>query len=546
LKLDCLLRFPVVLILSSLTACGGGGEAIDLAETCSLGANPAITVQGEITFDRIALLNSGALDFNNISQQPAKNIIVEAVCGSETISALTDDNGQYILSIPSGTKGIFVRAKAQMIKIGIPSWQVTVTDDSQAGELVFALDSRRFNVNATAVTKNLHAPSGFDGVGYSATSVRSAAPFAILDTIYKSMQLVLSAQPNAVFPALDVKWSPTNEDGSYYSNYQINVLGSTIDTDEFDEHVIAHEWGHYFQDAFSRDNSVGGFHVPGDILDIRVAFSEGFGNAFSAMVTGDPVYKDSQDMTSGFSIDVETNSCANKGWYSECSVQSVLYDFFDDINEANDVFSLGFDGIHEAMTSNIPVSNSLTSLFSFINPFKNLSTVASGDVDALLAVQLIGSITDDFATGVSSGAYITGTTDVLPLYDTRAFPLTNICSTGDNASDNFDLDYVYGLGVSRFIRFTAPSTGNFEFTASWTSGLSTSDPDMNLYRNGAMLGYGKSIVNKSETFSAGLTAGNEYVLEVLEYTYIDRDIIYDRSATGAINKTCFTVSRTQI
>lgn len=542
MKLDCLLRFPGVLILSSLTACGGG--ATDLAETCSLGVNPATTVQGAITFDRIALLNSGALDFNNISQQPAKNIIVEAVCGSETISALTDDNGQYILSIPSGTKGIFVRAKAQMIKTGIPSWQVTVTDDSQAGELVFALDSSRFNVNATAVTKNLHAPSGFDGVGYSVTSVRSAAPFAILDTINKSMQLVLSANANTVFPALDVKWSPLSTNGTFYVNNQISVLGHTSDTDEFDEHVIAHEWGHYYQDAFSRDDSIGGVHSIGDILDIRVAFSEGFGNAFSAMVTGDPVYKDSQAITSpyGLSFNIESNTCTNKGWYNECSVQSVLYDFFDDINEANDVFSLGFDEIHQVMTSNIPISSSLTSLFSFINPFKNLTALVSADVDTLLAGQSIDSITDDFGSGVSRGSYVIDTTDILPIYDTRVFPVTDVCAT----ADNIRFAGVNGLGAFRFIRFTAPSTGNFEFTASWTSGLSTSDPDIYLYRNGAMLGYGKSIVNKSETFSAGLTAGNEYVLEVLEYTYVHPDIPYNPDAVGAINKTCFTVNRTQI
>ena len=543
MKLDCLLRFPGVLILSSLTACGGGG-ATDLAETCLLGVNPATTVQGAITFDRIALLNSGALDFNNISQQPAKNIIVEAVCGSETISALTDDNGQYILSIPSGTKGIFIRAKAQMIKTGIPSWQVTVTDASQAGELVFALDSGRFNVNATAVTKNLHAPSGFDGVGYSVTSVRSAAPFAILDTINKSMQLVLSANTNTVFPALDVKWSPLSTNGTFYVNNQISVLGHTSDTDEFDEHVIAHEWGHYYQDAFSRDDSIGGVHSIGDILDIRVAFSEGFGNAFSAMVTGDPVYKDSQAITSpyGLSFNIESNTCTNKGWYNECSVQSVLYDFFDDINEANDVFSLGFDEIHQVMTSNIPISNSLTSLFSFINSFKKLSAVVSADVDTLLAEQSIDSITDDFGSGVSSGSYVIDTTDILPIYDTRAFPLTDVCPT----ADNIRFTGVNGLGAFRFIRFTAASSGLFRFEAVRTGGITASDPDMVLYQGGTRVAFGSSIVNNTENFNANLVVGKQYVLEVLEYTYVHPDVPYNPDAVGAVNNTCFTVNRTQI
>jgi hypothetical protein len=554
LKFYDLKKLPAVFIFTSLLSCGGGGgggggggsDPVTPVASCTLGTGASLNVSGAITFERIALLDSGALDFSSVTSQsasPAKAIRVEAVCNSVIAVVTTDDNGLYTLAVPSGTQGVFIRAKAQMIKSGAPSWDVEVRDASQISSLVFALDSSPFNLDGLDVTKNLLAAAGNIGSTYPVNAVRAAAPFAILDSIYKSMQLVLSVEPNAIFPALDVKWSSDNQDGTYYSNNQISVLGSTVDTDEFDEHVIVHEWGHYFQDAFSRDNSFGGSHAAGDILDIRVAFSEGFGNAFSAMVTGDPVYKDSQGTASGFTIDVESNDCINEGWregwYSECSVQSVLYDFFDASND--DTFSLGFDEIYDVMTSNMPTSNALTSLFSFINPFKNLASVVSADVDALLAVQSIDSISDDYATGVSAGMY-TGVTDVLPLYDTRAFSLTDVCSTGDNISA---VD-VYGLGVSRFIRFTAPSTGSFRFTSSWTSGLSASDPDMYLYSNGTLVGSAVTTINKSETFITSLVAGNEYILEVLEYTYVDSQIPYNRSAAGAINETCFTVSRTPI
>ena len=41
----------------------------------------------------------------------------------------------------------------------------------------------------------------------------------------------------------------------------IYVLGKeNVDTDEYDASVIAHEWGHYYQSAFSRDDSPGGSH----------------------------------------------------------------------------------------------------------------------------------------------------------------------------------------------------------------------------------------------------------------------------------------------
>ena len=45
------------------------------------------------------------------------------------------------------------------------------------------------------------------GPGSAYTATRSAAPFAILDTVYDAVQLVLTATPSAVFPALRLHWS---------------------------------------------------------------------------------------------------------------------------------------------------------------------------------------------------------------------------------------------------------------------------------------------------------------------------------------------------
>lgn len=41
----------------------------------------------------------------------------------------------------------------------------------------------------------------------------------------------------------------------------------------------------------------GGAHAVGDKLDPRVAFSEGFGYAFAAMVLGDPLVRDAYGST---------------------------------------------------------------------------------------------------------------------------------------------------------------------------------------------------------------------------------------------------------
>ena len=75
------------------------------------------------------------------------------------------------------------------------------------------------------------------------------------------------------FAPLDAFWSINNAVSSKFdvdsgemptSFYSSNldslfILGDVLsDTDEFDDHIIVHEWGHYFEDNFGRSDSVGG------------------------------------------------------------------------------------------------------------------------------------------------------------------------------------------------------------------------------------------------------------------------------------------------
>src|SRR5206468_12451246 len=72
------------------------------------------------------------------------------------------------------------------------------------------------------------------------------------------------------------------------------VLGDrNTDSDEFDDSVLLHEYAHMLAAKFSRDDSPGGVHSTGDVLDPRVAWSEGFANFFSSAARNNPVYRDS-------------------------------------------------------------------------------------------------------------------------------------------------------------------------------------------------------------------------------------------------------------
>ncbi|MFO0866140.1 MAG: hypothetical protein U0744_16080 [Gemmataceae bacterium] len=67
----------------------------------------------------------------------------------------------------------------------------------------------------------------------------------------------------------------------------------SVDSDEFDDFVILHEYGHFVASVFSSIQDSPGFnHHPGCKLDPRVAWSEGWATFFTSAVLNDPRYVD--------------------------------------------------------------------------------------------------------------------------------------------------------------------------------------------------------------------------------------------------------------
>src|SRR5690606_14050376 len=92
-------------------------------------------------------------------------------------------------------------------RTGTPAWSYRVVDNT-AADALFVLDGPRLSLAGADQTLNLHAPSGWDGAAYS--DPRSAAPFAILDTVRDAADFVLQSAPDTVFPPLILHWSPNN------------------------------------------------------------------------------------------------------------------------------------------------------------------------------------------------------------------------------------------------------------------------------------------------------------------------------------------------
>jgi hypothetical protein len=542
-----------------LSACGGGGGG------GGGGPPPAsVTISGQITFDRIpfdAVIANGLNPAGTV-QAPARQVTVQAIAaagGSVLATATTDTSGNYSLSVPSNTN-LFIRARAEMIKTGAaPTWNFSVRNNTSAGanDALYVLDGATFSSGATNRMHNLNAPSGF--VGNSYANERAAASFAILDSVFRAKELVLTASPNAAFPELRLFWSEENranvqgfcpDDGDIgTSSYVLrgpppldvddcgqpfadgiyilgDFAGGAGDTDEFDQSVIAHEFGHYLEDRFGRSDSLGGEHGNDVPLDPRVAFGEGFGNAFSGMALGDPVYRDSQQgVQAAFGIDMETDDAGagvTEGWFSELSVGEILWDLFDPANEAGDTAALGFAPLFGVMTGAQIDTEALTSIFTFAEGLRDAQPASLQAIDDLLEGEGIFG-TDDFGAGESNAA---GDAAVLPLYKTvtlNAPPMT-VCSrspVGDVSTNK--------LGNRVFLRFdnNAARLVTIQVDGA-TNGSGTTfatDPDVFVLRQGALVQAGLSSppgprphsTAGSETVAQFLLAAGTVIIEVYDF-----------------------------
>lgn len=369
------------------------------------------------------------------------------------------------------------------------------------------------------------ATSGWDGSSYSGT--RAAAPFAIADTIYETQQVYLDAQADAVFSPMQLRWSPDNitSSGSLASGeigttfYDLNdqaiyVLGfANNDTDEYDASVIAHEWWHFVEDVLLRSDNLGGPHTAGDRLDMRVAFSEGAANAWSATALGSPIYIDTggSGQNQGFNFSLESNNGANPGWYSEASAQSIFYDLLDSGATDDDSLSLAPSTLINALATDYKQSPAFASIYTFVAALKNQAGVNAFEIDQLVGAQAIETAgIDAFGSTETNSA---GSGNVLPIYTT----LTVDAATAQNVCSINTFGNVNKLSNFRFLRFSIVNTADYVITASRTSGPLNADPDFSVFLNGELIVRASVGSNTSEQATVRLSPG-EYVMDLVEFS----------------------------
>ena len=564
----------VLALALALTACGGSesfsgnGSAPEQKDT--------VAVTGNLSYEFVPPNPvCRGLDFASTVPKPIRGAtvqLIDAATSAVLATTQSEASGDYSFANIDADTVVRLRIRAELKKTtGTSRWDVEVRDNydlsanppALGSRPLYVVESDDFDTGLEGVAgKNMTAQTGWDGASYAGD--RSAAPFSILDSIYTAMTFIEAVDPNVFFPPLDAFWSVNNTSattsvngtdngelgGSFYSvgADRLFLVGeAATDTDEFDDHVIVHEWGHYFEDNLSRADSIGGPHSIGSLLDPRLAFGEGWATALAGMALGDQLYCDTGPADSDFSrlaLGAESGSYDASGWYDEVSVLRFIYDLFDTEDEGGDPGSIGFAAIYAVITGPQVSTDAFTTIFSFAAELRQTLDPAG---QALLDAQLIREdMTPGFDIwGVGEANTAGGAADVTPIYTdlTADGSIVPICvnSQFDNGRDGNKLT------ENRFLRITVPLTDEYDVTMATTTPTPAtpapgdrdqSDPDIYLFQGPQFIDQGISADENIETFRTPvLQAGETYIAAVEDQRFDD-----ELTPSSYPERICFDVS----
>jgi len=468
------LYFLILTIYLLLNGCGSDAAKVHVA--------------GVVTYTFVPVTHGG-LDYQASEERPIRGAVVQVVDVSQKkiiSQGTTDERGHYSLQAEENTT-VFVRVRAEL---GNPEDPNTRVVDNTKGDSIYLVEFPVEVVKDPILDVSFNATTTFNENRDEFNRNRNGAPFAILDTIYTSQQKIKSVDSAVDFPFLSVNWSINNNTNagtlaegdigtSFYSDGELYILGAADnDTDEYDAHVIAHEWAHYFEDKLSRADSIGGRHGEEDILDATVAFSEGFGNAWAGMMLDEPLYYDTAELnqaTVALELNLEKDSVSDTlfgtfgngdhdllfdGFYSESSVHEILFDLYDGegVNTDSDGVQVAFKDIYGALVGQQKETPAFTTIFSFIAGLKaGMNGLKATQVDRLAEGENI-RVADAFGSSNTVSLY-----QLISPDSTKSPGETLGFFNNDSESDSLDSNRLYNR---QFFRFNISATGCYRVTIS--------------------------------------------------------------------------------
>lgn len=171
------------------------------------------------------------------------------------------------------------------------------------------------------------------------------APFHIVNTIRKAAEVWMAGKPDfdCKPPKVKVVWKDDSYSGGTRCGKDTMYIQSIkTDTDEWDQTVIWHEYGHFLMSNFAEQpKGAGGSHNAIGVYNKGLAYSEGWATYFGQYVDGTPNYRDS-NASGGIYNEIETPNpdVPNEG--NEYANAATLWDITDTVNESHDKLSESF------------------------------------------------------------------------------------------------------------------------------------------------------------------------------------------------------------
>jgi uncharacterized protein YfaP (DUF2135 family) len=318
---------------------GGAGSGVTVA---TFTRTPSYRVSGTAMYEDFAPTNTGLS--TSSTMLPIRFAQVDVCRASDDAVLATgalDQDGAYDLTFQNtGAPGYYVRVSTQQDSDALKE---TVIDN---GNNVYQAKSDVINETVTPEETDLEVDA--------MASDNTGPAFNIFDCGVTGNLTVLAATGQNM-PMLTWLWTKGSAGTcsgavSCYSsaNDTISVLSTASDSDEYDDTVLLHEYGHFFQAKLSKDNSPGGFHSLSQRVAPTLAWSEGSASFFACYAAGSPVYIDTNSTGVGVRFSVETQDKSvpvgtstgdQNGNLSEEVVSAVLWDLADAANETGDTIT---------------------------------------------------------------------------------------------------------------------------------------------------------------------------------------------------------------
>lgn len=312
-------------------------------------AEPPVAVASPLSLNTAAFRISGTLkytdrlygnssDYTGTAPTPIRRALVEIrdrqSSGYRTLGTTrTDETGSFFYDI-SSNKDTDGTGLDVYLHVSTDSAEAKVTD--LAGNTYFYESATQTNW-----------PGGALALGTITVAQADSGPWNIFDTLVRGYDFARAQGVAASqIPQVQAQWAVGNLDGTYYDpNIRtIMLLGGSSDSDDFDDPVIMHEYGHFMEDTLGYSKNPGGSHSWTSRVSPALAWSEGWATFFSSAVRNSQYYFDW--MAGGaMVIDLEQPTDNPLSDWVEGAVAGSLWDIFDSHNDGADLLSDGMTHI---------------------------------------------------------------------------------------------------------------------------------------------------------------------------------------------------------